>query len=543
MRKLHAIFIFLTISQHSFLFGQKILWEQSLGGSHMELLSDVVATADYGFIMAGSSLSGQSGTHGTQNQGDFDYWIYKMDEDGDPVWQRSYGGNGTDLLKVIKRTLDGGLILGGTSTSEKSGDKESPNMGLEDFWVIKLNAAGEKEWEFGLGGLGQDYLQSIHVTQDGGYLIGGSSSSEETNLPFGKTTPHYGGLDYWVVKLDAKGKIEWQKSFGGKYNDELNDALEYEKGKYVLGGTTYSNISGSKTDKLEGTSDLWLIFLDENGNSTQQLSFGEENVSYQLQAMLLTKEGDLLLGSTKEIQNSNTVQSTTSSKNSFSVLKVSTEGVRIWEEVHQVSNRQELVSMHENNDGSILLSGYGIPDHTPQPQESIPKRKQEGEYDYVLIKLNAQGSELWQKILGSQGTDVLVKTIRTRDGGYLLSGTSNGSKSGDKQSNSQGLDYWIVKVLDQDLPIPDRYNGLEAFPNPTDAYSNVIITFDFETATARLFNLQGTMIHEVEVKDKTVPFDLSTLPAGIYLVEVQATVLVDNKKELRKASIKIMKGI
>jgi hypothetical protein len=348
MRKIHTILPSLIFFQHSFLLAQKILWDQSLGGSHMELLLDVVATADYGFIMAGSSLSGQSGTHGTQNQGDFDYWIYKMDEDGEPVWQRSYGGKGTDLLKVIKRTRDGGLILGGTSTSEKSGDKEYPNMGLEDFWVLKLNAAGEKEWELGLGGLGQDYLQSIHVTQDGGYLIGGSSSSEETNLPFGKTTPHFGGLDYWVVKLNAKGKMEWQKSFGGKYNDELNFALEYEKGKFVLGGTSFSTLSGNKTDKLVGTADLWLIFLDENGNITQQVSFGEENVSYQLQAMLLSKDGNLLLGCTKEMQNTNAVQNTKSNKNSFSVIKVSTEGVMVWEELHHVSNRQALVSMHEN---------------------------------------------------------------------------------------------------------------------------------------------------------------------------------------------------
>jgi len=85
MRKIHTILPSLIFFQHSFLLAQKILWDQSLGGSHMELLSDVVATADYGFIMAGSSLSGQSGTHGMQNHGDFDYWIFKLDQDGVPT--------------------------------------------------------------------------------------------------------------------------------------------------------------------------------------------------------------------------------------------------------------------------------------------------------------------------------------------------------------------------------------------------------------------------------------------------------------------------
>lgn len=542
MNKTHKILFLLFLVNVSYLKAQNILWERSLGGTHMELLSDVVATADYGFIMAGSSLSGKTGSHEAQNQGDFDYWIYKMDEEGAPVWQRSYGGNGTDLLEVIKRTLDGGFILGGTSTSGVSGDKETANIGLEDFWIIKLNAAGDKDWEVCMGGLGQDYLRSIQQTQDGGYLIGGSSSSENTKHPQGKTSPHYGGLDFWVMKLNSKGKVEWQQSYGGKYNDLLVNALEYEKGKYVVGGTSYSTTSGTRTDDLQGTSDVWLVFLDELGNTTHQTSIGAEGLEYQLKSMVLTKEGQILLGGTKNENKPIDTQRISKSKNLMTVMKVSLEGILVWEQTHSVTARQEVVSIHENSEGSIILSGYGIPDLVPQPQETKGK-KQKGEHDYVLMKLNAQGEELWRRVVGSKGTDVLVKTVVTRDGGYLLTGTSNGGSSGDKQTRSKGLDYWIVKLKDEDIPALDRFNGLEAFPNPTDAFTNVIITFDFETATARLFNLQGTMIQEVEVKDKTVPFDLSRLPAGIYLVEVQATVVVEDKKELRKSTVKIMKGI
>ena len=180
---------------HLNVMAQKVSWEKSLGGKHIEYLNDVVATSDYGFILAGSSLSDKSGKQEQFNQGDYDYWLWKMNEFGDPVWQRSYGGNGLDMLKVIKRTKDGGFILGGTSTSGVSGQKKEAGFALEDLWIIKLDAAGDEEWQITLGGLGEDYLNSIETTQDGGYIIGATSSSDILDHAHGKTANAFGGLD------------------------------------------------------------------------------------------------------------------------------------------------------------------------------------------------------------------------------------------------------------------------------------------------------------------------------------------------------------
>jgi hypothetical protein len=121
-------------------YSQDILWEKSYGGTHADYLFDAQPTADYGFILAGSSLSNKTGNKTDDNQGDLDYWIWKMDEKGDLDWQKSFGGSGFDLLQSIKNTRDGGFILAGTSSSRTGFQKKEDCKGITDYWVIIFNS-------------------------------------------------------------------------------------------------------------------------------------------------------------------------------------------------------------------------------------------------------------------------------------------------------------------------------------------------------------------------------------------------------------------
>lgn len=179
---------------------QNILWEKSFGGKHDEILSDITPTPDNGFIFSGSSISSNSGNKTILNRGDFDYWIWKMDEKGELEWQKGFGGENNDLLQSIVLTKDGGFLLGGTSASNKSFDKKEDSKGQNDFWIIKLNAKGEEEWQKTIGGEANDNLQSVIKTNDGGFLIGGTSAS---SISFDKTTTNFGNLDYWLVKINS----------------------------------------------------------------------------------------------------------------------------------------------------------------------------------------------------------------------------------------------------------------------------------------------------------------------------------------------------
>src|SRR6478672_886052 len=124
------------------LYAQDILWEKSYGGRQGDYLFDAQPTPDYGFILAGSSIAGKSGNKTDLNKGDFDYFIVKMNEDGELKWQKSFGGTGADMLQSVRLTNDGGLILGGTSNSSKGKDKKDNSRGGNDFWILKLDAGG-----------------------------------------------------------------------------------------------------------------------------------------------------------------------------------------------------------------------------------------------------------------------------------------------------------------------------------------------------------------------------------------------------------------
>lgn len=148
----------------------------------------------------GHSGSNMNGDKTEANLGGQDYWVVKLDPFGNIQWQNTIGGNYNDFLKSIIQSSDGGYLLGGYSESDISGDKtEDSSFSLSDYWVVKLDEAGNIEWQNTIAGGHADYLNSIIQTDDGGYLLGGYSLS---GIWADKTEANMGSWDYWVVKLD-----------------------------------------------------------------------------------------------------------------------------------------------------------------------------------------------------------------------------------------------------------------------------------------------------------------------------------------------------
>lgn len=517
------------------LFSQDILWEKSLGGKHADYLFDAVATADYGFILAGSSLSGKSGKKTDANQGDLDYWLWKMNEKGDLEWQKSYGGSGSDLLQSIALTRDGGFILAGISNSQKGADKKDPSLGGDDFWIIKLDAKGGEVWQKTIGGKGQEQLHSIIQTADGGYILGGASSSdaplsdESTNQQYLKNQNSFGNLDYWIVKLDSKGEIEWQSSFGGQFADITRSVEQTRDGGYIVGGYSNSPESGNKTEKNYGLGDYWVIKLDKDGKQEWQKVYGGEGDD-QLYAIHQTHDGNYLLaGSSDSGTNGN--KNTTNGKGiDIWLIKIDESGEILWQKTYDIGKSDYLTSLIENDDHTLLLGCYARSE-----VYGMKKKDKEDINDYVAIKINEAGEEIWRKTIGSGGEDVLKKVIEIRDGGYLMTGTSNGKASGDKKSSVGKNDFWVVKLKDEDKPKEDKVS-IEAFPNPTAQYTNVIVGYEYEKGTCSVFDLGGRQLQSFEiVKERTIPVDLGGLPEGIYVIEIRTNV--------QKDGVKVIKGI
>jgi len=229
-----------------------IQWQNTIGGSGYDQLYSIQQTSDGGYILGGYSNSGISGDKTESSQGDYDYWVVKLDAIGNIQWQTTIGGNDADWLYSVQQTTDGGYILGGYSLSDISGDKTEGTQGGNDYWVVKLDASGNIQWQNTIGGNNDDNLSSIQQTTDGGYILGGYSYSD---ISGDKTENSQGSDDYWVVKLNASGNIQWQNTIGGSGYDQLYSIQQTSDGGYILGGYSESNISGDKTENSQGFDD------------------------------------------------------------------------------------------------------------------------------------------------------------------------------------------------------------------------------------------------------------------------------------------------
>ncbi|MBX7141222.1 MAG: T9SS type A sorting domain-containing protein [Chitinophagales bacterium] len=221
--------------------------------------------SDGGYILGGYSYSGISGDKTQASQGLSDYWIVKTNANGIKQWDSRFGGSEDDWLNSLDQTLDGGYILGGLSESGISGDKTQPSQGHHDYWIVKTDVNGIKQWDARYGGDWTDWLYSIDQTSDGGYILGGLSNS---GISGDKTQESQGGDDYWIVKTDANGLKQWDTEFGGWQHDWLFSLQQTSDDGYILGGRSLSGMNGDKTQPNWDTipdyygnfaSDYWIV--------------------------------------------------------------------------------------------------------------------------------------------------------------------------------------------------------------------------------------------------------------------------------------------
>ncbi|MFI5135992.1 MAG: hypothetical protein ACHQD9_09080, partial [Chitinophagales bacterium] len=237
------------------------LWDLDFGGNKNDSLIVVESTADGGYILGGYTNSSMNGDVSQTNEGGEDFWILKLDASGIKQWDRLFGGSGDDRLDALVQTSDGSYLLGGYSVSGKGGDKSQYSKGGSDYWIIKIDATGNKLWDYDYGGSDQDYLTSIIPTLDGGFLIGGYSDS---GISGDRTVSSQGADDYWIVKIDFNGIKQWDNRFGGNADDRLYTMLQNADGTYMLCGLSHSGPSGDVSQISHGSKDYWLVKTDVN---------------------------------------------------------------------------------------------------------------------------------------------------------------------------------------------------------------------------------------------------------------------------------------
>ncbi|MBK7566234.1 MAG: S8 family peptidase [Bacteroidetes bacterium] len=431
----------MIISGFSQMQAPEIEWQNTIGGSSSDYLYSVQQTTDGGYILGGYSSSGISGDKTEACLGGSDYWVVKLNNSGAIEWQNTIGGNGGDVLYSIQQTTDGGYILGGNSKSGISGDKTEANIvtSSDDYWVVKLNSSGAIEWQNTIGGSYYDLLQSIQQTTDGGYILGGSSWS---GISGDKTEACLGIYDYWIVKLNSGGTIEWQNTIGGNDSDYLQSIQQTTDGGYILGGSSRSGISGDKTEaSLGGPDDYWVVKLNSSGSIEWQNTIGGslDDILYSIQQ---TNDGGYILGgySKSGISGDKIEAALTGGLYGYDywILKLNSSGSIEWQNDIGGTDDDYLCSVQQTADGGYILGGYS--------KSGISGDKTEDNWyvdlpitsDYWVVKLNSSGALEWQNTIGGSYIDALYSVQQTTDGGYILAGYSWSDISGDKTEASLG---------------------------------------------------------------------------------------------------------
>jgi len=271
------------------------VWQNALGGSGSDYVRSMVATTDGGVLVVAVSNSNTSADKTENTVGDtgnFDYWVIKLDANGQSQWENTIGGSGDDLVESVVTTPDGGYLIGGSSDSAAGFDKTSPNLGSFDYWLVKINASGEVVWDQTYdAGNSHDVINSIEATSDGGYVLGGTAIGGTRQSNAGQAL----GSDYWIVKIGSSGNLEWEQRLGGNVDDFCRGVIETAEGRFIAAGWSASGISGDKTIAGYGNADYWLLELDPSGNLLSQSVIGTPEVD-DLRVIRPTSNTNFIIG-------------------------------------------------------------------------------------------------------------------------------------------------------------------------------------------------------------------------------------------------------
>jgi len=360
------------------------------------------------------------------------------------VWDERYGGTSEDNFMSIQPTTDGGFILGGYSYSNTSGEKSDSCRGSSDYWIIKINSLGVKQWDKTFGGTSIERLQSIILTNDGGYLIGGYSSS---GIGGDKTESSWGNEDYWIVKTDSLGNKEWDKRFGGSGTDFLQALEKTDDGCFLIFGYTNSGISGDKTQANWGNDDFWLVKTDSLGNKIWDRRFGGSGADHYCTISSIN-DGNYLIGgfSSSDISGDKSVPRW-DVNGDFWILKIDTSGNKLWDKRYGGIGFDALSFICQTFDDGFLLGGSSYSNGGGDKTSLSCVGSGSAFPDYWIVKIDSAGNKQWDRDVGSESTDHIYYVYQTSDSGYVISGRSDGDIACQKSEDNLGnMQTWAVKT-------------------------------------------------------------------------------------------------
>lgn len=357
----------------------------TFGGSGIDDAISIVEANDGGYVILGTTNS-IDGDVTDKTSTDLDFWLIKVDASGQMQWNKTYGGSDDERARSLFKTQDGGYVLAGQSRSS-DGDV-SGNQGFFDFWIVKVGSQGTIEWEKNYGFAGNDQAYDIFQTSDGGFFVSGildvTASGGQGNS--GRGLNRHAGGDYWTLKLDASGELIWSRYFGGSFTDTSHDAIETENGDFIIIG--FSDSEDVDITNNKGAYDFWIVRASSEGDLVWQKNFGGSEI-------------DIPYGITK------------------------------------------------TQDGNYMIAG-----DTRSSDQDVTETI--GNADIWTLKFNDAGDILQQKSIGGTQFESARSIITLQNGNYAITSTTR-SNDGDVSNNNGQNDIWTV-ILDQNLELLSEKN-------------------------------------------------------------------------------------
>ena len=404
---------------------------QTLGGSKNDALSSVKKTADGGYIVAGFTQSNDFDIDSKTNES-FDFLVSKFSFDNTLEWQKTFGGSDDDRAADIVQTLDGGFAVLGYSKS--SDINVSENAGAQDFWLLKISSLGSLLWEKTFGFSGTDFGTALLATKDGGFLITGvldvSSSGGQGNAK--STAVNHSGGDYWVIKTDLTGNLEWSRFFGGSFTEIPLGIVETDDHNFIIAGSSDSddfNISNNL-----GTYDFWIIKIAPTGSLIWEKSFGGSEID-EARAITTSSDGNfMVVGDTRS---SDIDVSENNGAADVWIVKFSTEGSLIWEKTIGGTSFDTARAIYKTQDNGFLIAGSS---------RSLDNDfENNGQNDALILKIDSNGSLLWQKTIGGSQIDFLYGITELNNKAIIAVGESSSSDQ-DITENKGFTDALIIQM-------------------------------------------------------------------------------------------------
>jgi hypothetical protein len=503
-----------------------IQWQKCLGGTNDDFAYSIRQCFDGCFIVAGYSKSNDGDIlnhHGTTSYNDA--WVIKLDTSGNILWQRSLGGSLADAAFSIQQTADTGFIVGGLTTSS-DGDVTF-NYGGTDYWIVKLDTSGNIQWQKCLGGTATDKAYSIKQTKDRGYIVAGTTNSNNGDVSGNHSTVT--GYDYWVVKLDTSGNIQWQKCLGGSQWDEAYSIQETNDSGYIVTGYTQSN-DGDVTGNNGYYSqyDYWVVKLNNLGNIQWQKCLGGTQSDWAL-SIKQTFDGNYIVAGLSDSNDSDvTGHHGNSYFDDFWIVKLDTSGNILWQRSYGGTQSENAYDIQQTNDSGFVICGIAS-------SNNGDVTGLHGIYcDVWVVKIDSAGNLQWQKTLGGSKIDYGESIQQIKDNGYILAGytlSNDGDVSGNHDTSGIHYDYWIVKLGPAPLEIQKQKisSNILIYPNPSDR--NFTVNVPNNTKYIEISNSLGQVLEKRNVyHEEKVNFEIKD--DGFYFVRI-----VTDKESITKKVI------